>query len=226
MVTPMSPSASPGTPGEKCYRRIRGDIMTGTLVPGQKLKLDRLKLDYGASISTLREVLNRLSSERFVLAEGQRGFEVAPVSASDLKELAALRVLLESHAIRQSFASGDMEWEGRVVAAHHKLAQMEERRGAGDRQDVALWKRFDWEFHQALISACGSQTLMQTHAGVFDKYLRYQMLALSDRGEISVREHRRLMECALARDADAAARVLEAHVKGGVTHALSAGTIR
>ena len=70
-------------------------------------------------------ILNRLTSEGLVLAEGQRGFEVAPVSAANLKELAALRMLLEGHALEQSFAAGDMEWEGRVVAAHHKLARME-----------------------------------------------------------------------------------------------------
>ena len=35
---------------------------------------------YGASVSTLREALNRLCSEGLVIAEGQRGFEVAPIS--------------------------------------------------------------------------------------------------------------------------------------------------
>ena len=48
--------------GEKAYRRIRSDIIFGMLLPGQKLKLDRLREDYGASVSTLRELLARLSS--------------------------------------------------------------------------------------------------------------------------------------------------------------------
>ena len=39
--------------------------------------------------------------------------------------------------------------------------------------------------------------LVETHAAVFDKYLRYQMLALSYRGEIAAREHALLLECAL-----------------------------
>src|SRR5687768_5252532 len=99
--------------GEKAYRRIRSDIVFGRLPPGRKLKLDNLKADYGPSVSTLREILNRLSSERLVLAEGQKGFEVAPVSATNLREIAALRQMLEGHALEQSFRSGDMEWEGR-----------------------------------------------------------------------------------------------------------------
>lgn len=214
------------TIGELSYRRIRSDIVFGKLLPSSKLKLDRLRDTYGASISTLREILNRLTSEGLVVAEGQRGFEVAPVSIGNLREIAALRLLLESHALEQSFAAGDMEWEGRVVAAHHKLASLERRMREGDRSDTALWKRYDWEFHQALISACGSRVLMETHAAIFDKYLRYQMIALSFRGDIAAEEHRVMHEAALARDAKTGVAVLIRHVEGGVEHALATGTIK
>ncbi|MGQ2906698.1 MAG: GntR family transcriptional regulator [Aliihoeflea sp.] len=217
--------ASVETIGDNTYRRIRTDIIFGRLAPGQKLKLERLKDEYGASVSTLREILNRLSSEALVLAEGQRGFEVAPVSIENLKEIAALRLLLESHALEQSFVAGDMDWEGRVVAAHHKLSSMERRMKEGDRSQTELWKRYDWEFHQALISACGSSVLMETHAAVFDKYLRYQMIALSFRGDIAAKEHRALLDCALERNASRAQELLELHVRGGVEHALATGTI-
>ncbi|QDZ01585.1 FCD domain-containing protein [Nitratireductor mangrovi] len=221
------PSAAPvPTIGENAYRRIRSDIIFGRLAPGQKLKLERLRDAYGASISTLRETLNRLASESLVVAEGQRGFEVAPVSVENLREIAALRLLLEGHALKQSFAAGDMEWEGRVVAAYHKLATMERRMHDGDRSETELWKRYDWEFHQALISACGSTVLIETHAGVFDKYLRYQMIALSFRGDIAAEEHKIMHDCALDRDAARARDVLVRHVEGGVEHALSKGTIR
>ena len=212
--------------GEKAYRRIRSDIVFGRLPPGRRLKLDSLKSDYGPSVSTLREILNRLSSERLVLAEGQKGFEVAPVSATNLREIAALRQMLECHALEQSFRSGDMEWEGRVVAAHHRLARMEERMAQGDTSCTEQWKQYDWQFHQALISACGSKMLVETHAAVFDKYLRYQMLALSYRGDVAAREHALLLECAMSRDAAKASQVLSGHVAGGVEHALATGTIR
>lgn len=221
----MAQNTDEGTTGERAYRRIRNDILQGRLAPAEKLKLERLKEDYGVSVSTLREVLSRLSSEKLVVAEGQRGFEVAPVSAEELKDIASLRLLLEVHAIAQSFQSGDMEWEARVVAAHHKLAAMEDRKKTEGSPDIETWKRYDWEFHQALISACGSHELMETHGAVFDKYLRYQMLALTDRGEIAAREHRQLMELALKRDAAKAGEVLKAHINGGVEHALAVGRI-
>lgn len=80
------------------YRRIRADIVFGRLRPGQKLRLEAVHDDYGVSVSTLREILNRLAAEGLVLAEGRRGFEVAPVSADNLKELAELRLLLACNA--------------------------------------------------------------------------------------------------------------------------------
>ena len=215
----------PSTVGESAYQKIRSDIVFGRLRPGKKLKLERLKADYGASVSTLREILNRLHSERLVVAEGQKGFEVAPVSIANLREIAALRQLLECRALEQSFRAGDMEWEGRVVAAHHRLARMEDRMAQGDRAHTEEWKRYDWQFHQALISACGSKMLIDNHAAVFDKYLRYQMIALSYRGEIAAHEHALLLECALGRDAARACEVLKRHVAGGVEHALATGTI-
>lgn len=214
----------PTAVGDGGYRRIRDDIIFGRLRPDQKLRLETLKGDYGVSVSTLREILSRLSSEGFVIAEGKRGFEVAPVSAANLRELAELRILLECHAMQQSFAAGDMEWEGRVVSAHHKLAAVEKKLGSG-KNDLSLWKQYDGEFHQALISNCGSRALVEAHQIVFDKYFRYPMISADRRGIEPVKQHRQLLECALARDAKNAESVLVAHVNNCVEYALSSGTL-
>ena len=209
------------TIAESAYSQIRTDIIFGRLAPDEKLKLEGLKQRYRVSVSTLREILNRLASEGFVVAEGQRGFEVAPISPENLKEISALRKLLESHALGLSFEAGDMDWEGQVVAAHHKLHQMELRMMAGDESIKEIWKRYDWEFHQALIRACGSRELLDSHAAVFDKYLRYQMLSLTFRGETAAAEHRALLDAALGRDATRAREILTKHIDGGVEHSLA-----
>ena len=115
------------TVGSSTYEKIKHDIIFGELAPGSKLKLDVIKTKYEASVSTLRETLNRLASEGFVLAEEQRGFFVTKVSKEDLTEVAKLRVLLECHALKTSVESGDADWEGNLVAAHHKLQLMEKK---------------------------------------------------------------------------------------------------
>ena len=199
--------------------------MFGRLRPGQKLRLEGLKETYGVSISTLREILSRLTAEGLVIAEGRRGFEVPPVSIENLKELAELRLLLESHAMQVSFENADVEWEGRVVSAHHKLASTERlmEQGIGE---LEQWKRYDGEFHQALISNCGSRVLMDAHALVFDKYFRYQMVAFTYRGAEPAQQHKGLLQCALKRDAKTAKAILTKHVNNCVEHALKTSSLR
>lgn len=210
------------TVGSSIYERIRHDIIFGELAPAAKLKLDALKERYGASVSTLRETLNRLASEGFVDAEEQRGFFVRPVSPDDLVEIANLRILLECSALESSIPAGDTEWEGNVVAAYHKLHLIEKKMQSGDHSETELWKRYDWEFHQALISACNSSNLLSLHATIFDKYLRYQMLILTFRGADASKEHRQMLDAALARDVSKTKELLEAHIRNGLRHTQSA----
>ncbi|PSL21374.1 GntR family transcriptional regulator [Shimia abyssi] len=207
--------------GATTYQRIKHDIIFGELAPGAKLKLEALRQRYEASMSTLRETLNRLASEGFVNALDQRGFFVTPVSQEDLREIANLRILLECHALRLSIENGDTDWEGRLVAAHHKLHLMESKMLEGDLSGKEDWKRYDWEFHQALISACGSKNLLSLHAILFDKYLRYQMLVLTNRGQEAVEEHIEMFQAALQRDVERASATLQRHVERGLEHTLT-----
>src|ERR1700758_1993346 len=57
----------PATDGDVAYRRIRTYIVFGRLAPGQKLTLERMREAYAASVSTLREIFNRLSSEGLIV---------------------------------------------------------------------------------------------------------------------------------------------------------------
>ena len=208
--------------GASTYQRIKRDIIFGDLAPATKLKLDGLRQKYSASLSTLRENLNRLSSEGFVEARDQRGFFVTPVSREDLIEIANLRVLLECHALRLSVEYGDTDWEGNLVAAHHKLHLMEQKMLSGDDSQKENWKRYDWEFHLAMIQACGSKNLLSLHSVLYDKYLRYQMLVLTYRGEEAVEEHRLMFKAALDRNANEAAEILKDHIENGLSHTLAA----
>ena len=204
------------TVGASTYDVLKRDIIFGQLAAGSKLKLDALRVRCGVSVSTLREALNRLASEGFVRAEVQRGFFVAPISKEDLIEVAELRILLEGHALKASIQHGDVEWEGRVVAAHHKLSMTERKLLGGDHTEMEAWKRYDSEFHYALISACQSNNLLSLHAMILDRYLRYQMQVLDFRGLDAVREHKNLMDAALMRDQDRAQCVLEDHIRSGL----------
>jgi GntR family carbon starvation induced transcriptional regulator len=207
------------------FRQIRQDIISGVLSPGTKIKLEQAKERYSIGISSLREILSRLTTENLVVAEGQRGFEVSPASQRELLELADLRIVLEAHAIGLSFVAGDLEWEGRVVAAHHRVASAERKLLEGDASRTVDWVRCDWQFHQAIVSACNSSTLMSTLSSVFDRFLRYHMLAESFRGKPVVDDHRLLFDLSIQRNVAGATAVVRRHVQSGVEHVLRSGRI-
>lgn len=211
-----------GSVGKNIHRQIRNDIIFGRLLPGQKLRLEPMRQAYGISVATLREILSRLTSDGLVTAEGQKGFSVAPASLCDLQEIAELRDMLEIRALEGSFANGDLNWEASVVAAHYKLESVEAKVLA-QKDDIPAelredWKRFDWEFHRALIQACPSKNLLAIHAVVFGKFLRYQLQTKAIRGAAAIDEHRQLLEAAKARDIDKAREILRKHIYGAATH--------
>ncbi|MEO9339830.1 GntR family transcriptional regulator [Mesorhizobium sp. SB112] len=221
----QDPTSFPATVGETAYERIRLDIIFGRLQPGARLKLDQIKTVYNVSVSTLREILYRLCAESLVLAEGQRGFTVAPVSQKNFREVAGMREFLETHALEESFRRGDVEWEAGVVAAHHRLSRLETQMLSGNRSEPEVWKRYDWEFHRALIAACGSTALLATHARIFDQYLRYQIIAVIFRGEQAANEHRELLQLALSRDHVKAGQILKRHIHACVEHTVENGLL-
>src|SRR5271169_7041251 len=91
-------SQQPSTITEAVYARLRTDILLGEWKPDDRLRLDRLRQRYAASVNTLREALSRLVSEGLVANEGQRGFTVVGASLADLQDITEMRSLLECHA--------------------------------------------------------------------------------------------------------------------------------
>ena len=59
---------------EQAYQTLRESILRGTIVAGERLKIDVLQRDLDVSSSPLREALNRLVAENLVVADERRGF--------------------------------------------------------------------------------------------------------------------------------------------------------
>ena len=209
------------TVGSSIHTRIKNDIISGTLKPGTKLKLDTLKIRYAASVSTLRETLNRLTSEGFVEAPEQRGFLVSRMSREDLTELSNLRILLECTALKASIAFGDDEWEGNLASAHHKLATLETRVINGEDVPSEQRRMYDWIFHFSLVKACNSQNLINVFENVFERYIRYQVSIFPHRCGKTLMEHKEIFDAALSRDSELASEKLKTHLRKCLSFSLS-----
>ncbi len=215
-----------GTLASTVYDRLRKDILTGALAPGEKLRAEYLRNRYEVGNSPVREALNRLSVDGLVVREDQRGFRVAEVSKQDLIELIKTQCWLEEIALRESVASRDMEWEERIVLAFHRLSRQARSASRDDYIMNPEWERLHREFHLALISACGSSLLRTFCAQLNDKADRYRQLAVAatypQRNERE--EHREIMDACLEGNADRAVALLHTHYKRTGEAILSAAT--
>lgn len=194
--------------------RMREDILSGRLVPGERLKFETLRDTYGASMGSLRETLTQLAGEGLVVAETNRGFCVAPVSVSDLLDITELRVDLECKALISAMQDGGDEWEARIIAAFHLMQKLEPslRKGAGHEPD--LWTARHREFHEALVSACNSAWVLRFRQTLFDQARRYRSLSMKHSSTPGrMEQHQALMEAVLSRNTEKACAIAESHIR-------------
>ena len=194
--------------------RLREEIVSCRLKPGEALKFEPLRGRFGASFTTLREALTSLVADGLVVAEGQRGFHVAPATLDDLLDLTNARVLIEVSVLRQSIAKGDDEWEIRVMSALHRLNKIEQRSTVSPADDLK-WRSTHKEFHDALVCACGSPTLLSMRNSLFDRSERYRSLSAAYRPVRRDKsgEHRAIMLASVSRNSDEAVALIEAHIR-------------
>jgi DNA-binding GntR family transcriptional regulator len=198
---------------EQVYAHLKDAIMRGDHKPGEALKPQDLAGRHGVSLAVVREALVRLVGDGLADRLPNRGFAVPASSDRRWQEVMDARRTLEPVLLRTSIERGDLDWEARVRAAHHRLARtppFEPEEGA---YYSAAWSEAHRVFHRTLLEGCGNPLLLET----FDRMwtaseLARRWSAHRNPGRDHVGEHRRLEEAALARDADAAAEALVRHL--------------
>ena len=197
------------------YDQIRRDIITGALAPGYKLGSTSLRERYQVGISPVREALNRLTAEKLVCFEDQKGFHVAGVGLDDLADLIRTRYWIEEIALRESIARGDDTWEDGIVVAYHRLSKVPRSASTESYEFNPRWEQLHHAFHRAIFANCGSPRLLGYCDLLADQANRYRQLAASisypHRSEGD--EHRALMDAAIARDVEKAVKLHHDHLK-------------
>ena len=224
--TPL-PTGGGETLASMVYHRILQDILRGHLEPGRKLRLQSLKEQYQVGNSPLREALNRLSANRMVVREENKGFRVSPASSAELMELVRTRCWLEEIALRESIVNGDETWEEEVVLAYHRLSRTPRPVDEESFNTKPEWEALHRQYHLALISACNSSFLLGYCEQLHEQALRYRNLtavvAYRERHEHD--EHEAIRDAALNRDADLAIKLLIAHFKVTADIVMSSGAL-
>jgi len=204
-------TASPRTLTEQVYAQLRGDIIETRLPPGSRLRIEHLRHSYNVGAGTLREALTRLVSDALVVAEGQRGFCVTPMTLEDLHDVTRLRVHIEVEALRQSIRCGDAAWRAQLRASYEALAEFEQPLTTARRQQ---WEVLNLHFHNTLLAAWPSpwtHHMLQLLARHGERY-RCVAMQLPHLARNVHEEHTRIFEAAHAGHEARAALALEAHI--------------
>lgn len=201
------------------YADLQRRLITRQFLPGQKLKPAELTGEYGVSANTIRDVLMRLSLGGLVEFEDQRGFRASRTSVEKRRDITKFRILLEQEGARLSMELGGLEWEAQLSAAHHKLRHIESQIAHADdpARNMGLWSDAEVDFHRVLISACGSEILIETYARVYAQF-RQQMVGVERDFGVNyfnaiIIEHQQILDAALDRDFDRCRQAIYDHLK-------------
>ena len=197
------------------YTRLRQEIVDGTLEPGGKLRIGAVSARYGVTGTPVREALNQLASEGFVLRRAQRGFTVAAASEPELQELTETRCWVEEVALRQAMRHATPAWEDGIVLALHRLSRTRRSTDASVFQEEPDWEPVHRAFHRALLATCPSRFLLEFCARRGDHATRYRrraMRAAYPNRDVGA-EHRAIADAVLSGNADAAVDALTTHYR-------------
>lgn len=200
------------TIASQLVERLREAIVSGQLEAGARINLLRAREIFSVSLSPLREALARLIPDGLVTFEDNRGYRVAPVSVSDLREITRLREEFETLALRQAIANAPQEWEGDVMRALHRLNTAE--RNPADPATLERWEALHRDFHLTLLAGCGMPLLLgfcRTLLNLNDRYRRSFLVRTSGDRNVGM-EHSEIAQGAAARDADFACARLREHI--------------
>lgn len=205
------------TDGLAVLESLRDRLVTADFEPGQKLKSAELRAQYRCSASTIREVLFRLSMLGLVTFENQKGFRVPSASRDRQHDLTQFRILLEQEGASRSIAQGGLAWEAHLTAAHHKLRHIETRieDHGGIEPFIQLWSIAERELHFTLVSACGSNMLIESWRNVYDQFRQQHVTRARSFGfhPKNRAEHAAIVEAALRGDESGCRQAIYDHLK-------------
>ncbi len=129
---------------EQVYRRLRSEIMNGSMQPSTALTLRGVAADFGFSITPIREAVRRLCAEGALSVSPSGRVSTPELSNDRIEELAALRALLEPELASRALPRAHTVLIDRMEVLNDTIDQ------AIIHEDAARYVRLNLEFHRAL----------------------------------------------------------------------------
>jgi len=205
--------ADPGLIRDRVVHALREAIIAGRLKPGERIRERELVALLGVSRSPLREAIRILETEGLITSLAHRGARVSELSATDLRDMLHVRIMLESFAARLFIERLDDErLDDRALQAMQD--QVERARAPGYQVDLQANFDLGLEFHDLLVGACGNRKVVQLHENLKRHQTRYQHFAFARLGRDvrALDEHAEMVAALRARDLVGVEQKIRAHL--------------
>lgn len=183
------------------YDELLSAISSGRLQPGQKLVIDAISRELDVSITPVREAVGRLLREGLLTEVPFAGVYVSSPSDDELRELCAIRGVLEGYAVR---LAADRLSDDELRELKTELIVLDDLAARGD---VSGFINRNSHFHGLILSRSGGESLPALIAQFARNTDRYADVAtLLDLLYISSSqaEHHKLVDLLSKRDGAAA----------------------
>jgi len=191
---------------EQAFQAIRRMIVTLELAPGAVVRDDELQQQLGLGRTPIREALQRLVRDQFVMIIPRRGMYVSSIDVSELSTLYETRAILEPYVMRLASARGRAaDWDTMAVS----LA-----RASADSTPTQLLE-IDRECREIVWAAAANRFLTETLDMLYAQSDRLWHLYLADvaaPGQM-IDEHRAIHTALVDGDGERAASLIESHMR-------------
>jgi DNA-binding GntR family transcriptional regulator len=192
------------------YQRLRDDILSGELRPGDRVAETEIAQRMGTSQGPVREAFTRLREQGLLISFRHRGSYVSEISEAEARQAYAVRGVIEPIAIQSALPHiGPAELE----LLEDQIHKMEAAATAGD---VAGGLAEDMQFHRYLFEWSGSTTLVQCWNVIETQIRKFAIVASPPVFKdltVPARSHYPLLEHVKAGWSDAFAQELDQHLK-------------
>lgn len=210
----MASAAPHGSRPEQVYARLRELIIEGLLAPGSRIVETEIASRLGVSRTPVREALQRLLREGFVidtLGAQQSRLTVAPLTRQDVHELLTVVGALEGIAARHAASLGDEERE--TLARTLRQANLAFQRAAHSTPvDHEQLYNADEHFHRRIVEAGAGPRLRALYEAVkpqAERYIRMYISLLVEDIAVSVTEHETITAAIVGGRSDEAEQAVE-----------------
>lgn len=182
-------------------------IVDHRLQPGSKLAEQKLADHFGVSRTLVRQALFQLAQNRLIRLEPARGAFVAAPSASEARQVFAVRRMLEAEMTR-AFVREVTPAKIRALREH-----VAKEKAAVDSEDAAGRTELLGDFHVRMAELMGNEVLAQMLGELISRCsLITLMYQSASEAEHSNEEHAEIVKALAAKDEARAVRLMTEHL--------------